>query len=99
MVFSPEEKRVEHNVLASVTVLIVNWNSGELLAECLEHLLEQTIQPENVIIKAKWDAIKGIPVMWRKRKEIQPNRQASALDIWRVLDKRLLPSPKSNKYS
>jgi GT2 family glycosyltransferase len=53
----------------------------------------------NVIIRAKWDAIKGIPVMWRKRKEIQPNRQASTLDIWRVLDKRLLPSPKSNKYS
>lgn len=53
----------------------------------------------NVIIRAKWDAIKGIPVMWCKRKEIQANRQASVLDIWRVLDKRILPSPKSNKYS
>ena len=31
--------------LAPVTVLIVNWNSGDLLAECLSHLMIQTIQP------------------------------------------------------
>ena len=63
MIFCPVEKGIEQNALVSVAVLIDNWNSGELLAECL--------------------VIKGISVMWRKRKEIQANRQASALDIWR----------------
>ena len=45
-----------------------------------------------VIIRAKWDAIKGIPNMWRKRKVIQSNRTAPLKDIWRVFDKRLIPS-------
>jgi GT2 family glycosyltransferase len=46
----------------------------------------------NIILKAKWDAIKGLPKMWRKRQLIQKNRKASIRDIWRVLDKRLLPT-------
>lgn len=45
-----------------------------------------------VILKAKWDAIKGLPNMWRKRQQIQQNRKATIRDIWRVLDKRLLPT-------
>jgi GT2 family glycosyltransferase len=45
-----------------------------------------------IIRKAKWDAIKGLPKMWRKRQLIQKNRKASIRDIWRVLDKRLLPT-------
>jgi len=44
-----------------------------------------------VILRAKWDAIKGIPRMWRKRREIQSHRRATVMDIWRVLDKRLIP--------
>lgn len=44
-----------------------------------------------IILKAKWDAIKGIPKAWRKRKVIQANRVASINDIWRVLDKSILP--------
>jgi GT2 family glycosyltransferase len=44
-----------------------------------------------VIIQAKLDAIKVLPLMWAKRKQIQNNRVASIKDIWRVLDKRLLP--------
>jgi GT2 family glycosyltransferase len=44
-----------------------------------------------VILKAKWDAIKGIPRMWAKRKKIQAARVASVRDIWRVLDKRMIP--------
>jgi len=44
-----------------------------------------------VILKAKWDALKGIPKMWRKRKHIQSNRTASIKDIWRAMDKRLIP--------
>lgn len=42
-----------------------------------------------VILRAKRDAIKGLPKMWRKRREIQKNRLASAGQIWRVLDKRM----------
>jgi GT2 family glycosyltransferase len=44
-----------------------------------------------VILRSKWDAIKGIPRMWRKRREIQSHRRATVMDIWRVLDKRLIP--------
>ena len=43
------------------------------------------------ILKAKWDAIKGIPLAWRKRKKIQAKRVATIGDIWRSLDKSLLP--------
>jgi len=44
-----------------------------------------------VILRAKRDAIIGMPKMWRKRQQIQKARTASIGDIWRVLDKRLLP--------
>jgi GT2 family glycosyltransferase len=44
-----------------------------------------------IILKAKWDAIKGVPRAWRKRKEIQAKRVATIGDIWRVLNKSLLP--------
>lgn len=44
-----------------------------------------------VILRAKRDALLGLPKMWRKRQQIQKNRVASIKDIWRVLDKRLLP--------
>lgn len=42
-----------------------------------------------VAMCAKWDAIKGIPNMWRKRREIQSRRRASIADIWRLLDKKI----------
>lgn len=48
-----------------------------------------------VILTAKWDAIKGIPKMWRKRREIQSNRNASIISIWHILNKRPWPT---NKY-
>jgi hypothetical protein len=44
-----------------------------------------------VVLRAKWDAIKGVPGMWRKRHEIQASRRISAAEVWRLLDKRLLP--------
>jgi len=43
----------------------------------------------SVILQAKWDAIKGIPEMWKKRHLIQKQRKASITAIWRILDKRL----------
>lgn len=44
-----------------------------------------------VILRAKRDAILGLPKMWRKRQQIQKARVASVWDIWRVLDRRLMP--------
>ena len=42
-----------------------------------------------VILTAKWDAIKGIPKMWRKRHKIQSGRKASMITIWHILNKKL----------
>jgi hypothetical protein len=44
-----------------------------------------------VILRAKRDALLGLPKMWRKRQQIQAARVASIGDIGRVLDKRLIP--------
>lgn len=44
-----------------------------------------------IILKAKWDAIKGVTGAWRKRRGIQQRRIAPISDLWRVLDKRLSP--------
>ena len=44
-----------------------------------------------VIMRAKRDALLGLPKILRKRQQIQNARLASIGDIWRVLDKRLLP--------
>ena len=44
-----------------------------------------------LILRAKRDAILGLPKMWRKRQHIQKARTVSVMNIWRVLDKRLLP--------
>jgi hypothetical protein len=43
----------------------------------------------DVIWRAKRDALKGLPAMWRKRKHIQRTRIATIGDIWRQLDKRI----------
>lgn len=45
-----------------------------------------------VVLRAKWDAVTGIPRAWRKRHRIQAMRRASVMDIWRALDKRIVPS-------
>jgi GT2 family glycosyltransferase len=42
-----------------------------------------------VILRAKWDALCGLPRMWRKRQNIQRRRSVFVVDIWRVLDKRM----------
>jgi GT2 family glycosyltransferase len=44
-----------------------------------------------VILQAKRDALLGLPKMWRKRKTIQSTRIACAREIWRVLDKHIVP--------
>ncbi len=45
-----------------------------------------------VILRAKWDAIKGLPKMWRKRQTIQSTRIATVREIWRYLDKQIVPA-------
>jgi GT2 family glycosyltransferase len=45
-----------------------------------------------MIFRAKKDAVKGLPQVWSKRKQIQASRIATVRDIWRILDKRLIPS-------
>ncbi len=42
-----------------------------------------------VILRAKRDALLGLPQIWRKRRVIQKSRLASVGQIWRVLDKRV----------
>ena len=42
-----------------------------------------------VILKAKRDAIYGLPDAWQKRKKTQRDRLVSVREIWRVLDKRI----------
>ena len=34
----------------SVTVIIVNWNGGALLGQCIRHLQAQTVQPQAVLL-------------------------------------------------
>lgn len=41
-----------------------------------------------VILRAKHDALWGLPKMWRKRREIQKKRVVSSDEVWRMLDKR-----------
>ena len=36
--------------MRDVTVVIVNWNSGKLLAQCLRHLAAQTVRPKNIVV-------------------------------------------------
>ncbi len=44
-----------------------------------------------VILQAKKDALIGLPGMWLKRQLIQKERTISLKEIWRVLDKSMLP--------
>lgn len=44
-----------------------------------------------VIVRAKRDALLGLPRMWRKRQAIQSTRIATVREIWRLLDKHIIP--------
>jgi GT2 family glycosyltransferase len=43
-----------------------------------------------VILRAKRDALLGLPRMWRKRQYVQKTRIASIGEIWRQLDRRMI---------
>ena len=42
-----------------------------------------------VIVKAKYDALLGIPKMWRKRRSIQRHKKTSSFNIWLLLNKKI----------
>ena len=42
-----------------------------------------------IILRAKLDAVKNLPKMWRKRRTIQAGRVAGISEIWRALDNDL----------
>ncbi len=42
------------------------------------------------ILKAKWDAIKGLPRIWRARKRVQSTRRVGAWELRRTMAKGLL---------
>jgi GT2 family glycosyltransferase len=44
-----------------------------------------------VALRAKWHALKGIPAMFRKRRQVQAARYLSNTQVWQLLDKRLWP--------
>ncbi|SBT03581.1 N-acetylglucosaminyl-diphospho-decaprenol L-rhamnosyltransferase [Candidatus Accumulibacter aalborgensis] len=50
-----------------------------------------------VILRAKRDALLGLPKTWRKRQYIQETRVASIGEIWRQLDKRILTTRLSRR--
>lgn len=44
-----------------------------------------------VILRAKRDAVRGLPAMWKKRRQLQRGRRAGIAAIWRQMDKRITP--------
>ena len=50
-----------------------------------------------VILRAKRDALLGLPKVWRKRQLIQKTRVVSIGEIWRQLDKRMIKTKLGRK--
>lgn len=44
-----------------------------------------------LIARSKWDALRGLPAAWRKRRSVQATRVVSVAQIWRAMDARLAP--------
>lgn len=47
------------------------------------------------ILRAKWDAVKDLPKMWRKRRLIQSSRITQLNEIWRLMNKKIIPARRS----
>ena len=39
-----------------------------------------------LIARAKWEALKGLPTVWKKRRQVQSEKQLSALRFARLLE-------------
>ncbi|WP_337958516.1 glycosyltransferase family 2 protein [Candidatus Accumulibacter vicinus] len=48
------------------------------------------------MLRAKRDALKGIPDMWRKRRSLQSTRIATVREIWRLMDKSIIPTKRGS---
>jgi hypothetical protein len=75
-----------------VVVVIVNANSGHLLRRALAALQEQSRRPDKLIafalkrrlrvaLRAKVDAVRGLPAILRDRRTVQRTRVASAGEL------------------
>lgn len=74
---------------------LVKNTPGPVLAPALLAHLSQTILGVCVFgargrgrafARAKWDAVKGLPGAWRKRRLVQAARKVSTWQIWRMID-------------
>lgn len=59
--------------------------SMNILAVCVFVLRGQG----RIILKAKQDALLGLPAIWRKRRQVQARRVISSRQIWHILDKSI----------
>ena len=50
-----------------------------------------------VILRAKYDALAGLPKMWRKRRQVQGSRRASVAAVWKQLDKQLVTTRRGRR--
>jgi hypothetical protein len=46
----------------------------------------------SVIMRSKWDALRGLPAVFRRRAASKLHRQISITDLWKLLDKSLVVS-------
>lgn len=60
-------------------------------------LLLATRGQGKVGIQAKLHALRGVQQAWSQRRANQRSRKASLTDIWRALDKRILPTKQSSR--
>jgi len=45
----------------------------------------------SIVLRAKYDALRALPIVWKKRRVIQKTRVVSLKTIFKKIDKRLLP--------
>jgi GT2 family glycosyltransferase len=79
------------NMPGALFWLLLPLHAASNLASILASVFLFPIQGQwKVLLKAKRDALIGIPRMWRKRRYIQANRVVSIAEVWKSLDKRIL---------
>jgi GT2 family glycosyltransferase len=53
-------------------------------------ILWLTLRGQGLVgLRARWGAIKGLPAMFRKRRQVQATRYLGNAQVWQLLDKRL----------
>jgi GT2 family glycosyltransferase len=44
-----------------------------------------------VLVRAKWDAVRGLAHCWRQRRTIQSQRRLGSWQLWRIMSRKLIP--------